>query len=407
MQNKIVMSKTWVIRSAVRSQTLRAIKISSPGLPRARSLKLIHDLFTKNGYPPHLVSRLQHEAQRDNRLRPTRSGSAPVYLALPFIDDALSHRIEGIIRASHLNLKVAWKGGPNLKQKLVRAAYQPAPCPGGGRKCPCCEAGLRGRCHEKNVVYQMECQLCAQGESVYVGETCRSVRLRYNEHMRDAKNNKLDTPFGLHQTKHSVQLDCSNVSIKILHVSKDGPDRKIWESIFIRELQPTLNTQTSSWPIIWVVIISKLTDRGNLCARVCAVRLCCCTLLLPYACMYLPHISPTHKGEKLKLLSAQNIERVTSEAPIGVMLRAQKIEPFQEHVLQKQLATPREKWQHPRRITNDAKQIRLSYFSLLKLQWLGEHQFIGRNLTAYQDDLKTGQYLCRNKSYFLSIHVFY
>ena len=160
---------------------------------------------------------------------------------------------------------------------------------GGGRKCPCCEAGLRGRCHEKNVVYQMECQLCAQGESVYVGETRRSVRLRYNEHMRDAKNNKLDTPFGLHQTKHSVQLDCSNVSIKILHASKDGPDRKIWESIFIRELQPTLNTQTSSWPIIWVVIISKLTDRGNLCARVCAVRLCCCTLLLS-ACMYLPHI---------------------------------------------------------------------------------------------------------------------
>ena len=80
------------------------------------------------------------------------------------------------------------------------------------------------------------------------------------------------------------------------------------------------------------------------------------------------HSSPTHNGEKLKKLSAQNIERVTSEAPIGVMLRAQKIEPFQEHVLQKQLATPREKWQHPRRITNDAKQIRLSYFSLLKLQ---------------------------------------
>jgi len=69
--------------------------------------------------------------------------------------------------------------------------------------------------------------------------------------MRDAKNKKTDTPFDIHQTKHpDAQLDSSNVSIQILHVSKDGPDRKIWESLFIRELKPTLNTQTSSWPII-------------------------------------------------------------------------------------------------------------------------------------------------------------
>ena len=38
-----------------------------------------------------------------------------------------------------------------------------------------------------------------------------------------------------------------HVSIKIL---QDDPDRKIWESIFIRDLSPTLNTQTSSWPLI-------------------------------------------------------------------------------------------------------------------------------------------------------------
>ena len=97
----------------------------------------------------------------------------------------------------------------------------------------------------------MDCKLCPTDESFYIGETRRSVRLRYNEHMRDAKNKKTDTPFGLHQQKHpGVILNSSNVSIKILHVSKDGPDRKIWESMFIRDMKPTLNTQTSSWPII-------------------------------------------------------------------------------------------------------------------------------------------------------------
>ena len=133
----------------------------------------------------------------------------------------------------------------------MRSAYVPVPCPGAGKRCNCCEAGLRGKCHTKNVVYRMDCDLCAKDESFYVGETRRSVRLRYNEHIRDAKNKNVDTPFGTHQTKHpGVQLDSSNVSIKILHVCKDGPDRKIWESMFIRDLRPALNSQTSSWPLM-------------------------------------------------------------------------------------------------------------------------------------------------------------
>ena len=239
-------------KNTVRSQMLRAIRVSSPGLPRARSLQIIEDLFIKNGYPPHLVKRLRAETLRGRPSGSTRSepSPSPVYLALPFIDDALCRRVEGIIKASHLNVRVAWRGGPNIKHHLVRSAHCPVPCPGGGKQCGCCAAGLRGKCHQKNVVYRMDCQLCPQNASFYVGETRRSVRLRYNEHIRDAKN-KTDTPFGLHQRQHpSVQLNSSNVSIQILHVCKDGPDRKIWESLYIRELKPPLNTQTSSWPII-------------------------------------------------------------------------------------------------------------------------------------------------------------
>ena len=239
-------------KNTVRSQMLRAIRLSSPGLPRARSLKTMEDLFIKNGYPPHLVQRLKNETlRRKNNDTYTKNEPPPVNLALPFIDDALCHKIEGIIKASRLNVRVAWRGGPNLKQKLVRSAHLPTPCPGGGRTCNCCEAGLRGRCHTKNVVYRMDCKLCQKDESFYIGETRRSVRLRYNEHIRDAKNKRLDTPLGLHQTQHpGVQLDSSNVGIQILHVCKDGPDRKIWESMFIRDLEPTLNVQTTSWAIL-------------------------------------------------------------------------------------------------------------------------------------------------------------
>ena len=134
----------------------------------------------------------------------------------------------------------------------------------------------------------MDCKLCDENASFYIGETRRSVRLRYNEHIRDARNRKEDTPFGFHQTKHpDIQLGSDNISIQILHVSKDGPDRKIWESIYIRDLKPTLNTQTSSWSLIRRGTWAWQTDRHR--STVCKVYVlfvCCMCLCFFFRCMF-------------------------------------------------------------------------------------------------------------------------
>ena len=87
-------------KNTVLSQMLRAVRVSSPGPPRARSLNIIEDLFIKNGYPSHVVARLKNEVLRRNtggRREPDRSGPAPVYLTLPFLDDDLCRRTEGIV----------------------------------------------------------------------------------------------------------------------------------------------------------------------------------------------------------------------------------------------------------------------------------------------------------------------
>ena len=97
-------------KNTVRSQMLRAVRVSSPGLPRARSLAIIQELFLKNGYPRHLLTRLKNEFMRRGsvrRLEPDRSGPPPDYLTLPFVDDDLCRRTEGIVRSSHLNIRVA------------------------------------------------------------------------------------------------------------------------------------------------------------------------------------------------------------------------------------------------------------------------------------------------------------
>ena len=130
------------------------------------------------------------------------------------------------------------------------SAYCSPPCPGFSRHCNTCHAGLAGRCHTKNATYRIDCTLCPEGQTFYIGETKRSVRKRFNEHLGDARNKRADSPFGIHQDDHPhVTLTSQNLKICILSRASDGPDRKIKESMFIPDQKPILNTQISSWPL--------------------------------------------------------------------------------------------------------------------------------------------------------------
>ena len=84
----------------------------------------------------------------------------------------------------------------------------------------------------------------------------RPIRLRYNEHRRDAINHTTNSPFGDHfssqHSQHDTRTDSDLLDLKIMYRARDHPDRKIAESIIIRDLKPALNTQGSSWPIMRV-----------------------------------------------------------------------------------------------------------------------------------------------------------
>ena len=151
-----------------------------------------------------------------------------------------------------MNARVAWTSGKTLAQHLTRSAMQSPPCPAGARKCHTCEAGLPGRCHTKNVVYNIVCNMCQDKTSIYIGETKRRIRERFHEHLRDAKNQTKDTPLGDHvaRTHPTSIVGPESFSVSIEKVCKDVPNLKIAESIEIRNQRPHLNTQTSSWPLL-------------------------------------------------------------------------------------------------------------------------------------------------------------
>ena len=88
---------------------------------------------------------------------------------------------------------------------------------------------------------------------IYIGETSRPVRERYKEHLSDARLRRLGTGLGEHTLDRDFSLSHKEININfridILIRNRDVADNKI-ESMRIRDMNPNLNTFTTSWPIV-------------------------------------------------------------------------------------------------------------------------------------------------------------
>ena len=196
----------------------------------------------------HHQSRRPHLQQQQARQDPDG------YLSLPYVDETLCAKINSITKKSGMDIKVAWKSKDTLKNTLVQSDISQPECPSGRRICNACSSGIKGKCTMSGVVYCVTCTLCTSESDrvTYIGECKRPIRLRFNEHVLDAKNYSTDTPFGDHfRACHAGEtLPGHPLSVKILHRAKDHPNRKIMESLYIRQLKPALNRNVSSWFIL-------------------------------------------------------------------------------------------------------------------------------------------------------------
>ena len=237
-------------RAVLHSQIRRAIKISSDSDSCQRSIDKVKQLFLNNGYSMKTINtaidRCRSSARQDKRKKKT----SVTRLVLPFIDDQLAKAVQAVIRGSgQPDVSVTWTNQNTIKRQLVRSALKTPPCPGGSR-CHSCAAGLQGRCHSSGVVYQLTCELC---HKIYIGETGRPVRLRYNEHLRDAKNQRQDSPWGDHFRREHPRCrpEPKHIAATILQVcNSDSRDRKIAEALWIRRHHPELNNNIAAWTVL-------------------------------------------------------------------------------------------------------------------------------------------------------------
>lgn len=243
----------------------RAYNNSSSRRKEDNSVNKIWKLLIENGYSEGLLRRLLREVQRSRarrgrdkgRVREGGKDAVDGFLTLPYIDEKLLRKVKHIVGKSKFQVHIAWKNENKLKNTLIRSSICKPTCP-GGRKCHLCMTDFQGDCTQKNTVYLINCKLCRdRGKEIsYVGESMRPVRLRFNEHRRDAINRTPNTPFGYHfgseHRNDKISASSNILDMKILYRAQDHPDRKIAESIYIRRKTPFLNIQGSSWPIMRV-----------------------------------------------------------------------------------------------------------------------------------------------------------
>ena len=150
-----------------------------------------------------------------------------------------------------------FKSTQSLQRQLVRTSFCPRICPrdvqrakenrGRGKPmvCRACDAGMKnGECLLKDVVYCMSCTVCGD---LYVGETGRPVRERFQEHYRDAKTMAVRTPWGSHYKSEHRESSTSSPSFQPFHQAKilgresSLPSRKYLEATEIRRRSPQVN----------------------------------------------------------------------------------------------------------------------------------------------------------------------
>ena len=143
-------------RAVLNGELKRALRVSSDQQAIDRSVQRIKNLFEQNGYPASVLDKAikNNFCKRvKNKIHSNVSQSGQeTYMRLPYIDEDVVRRVNGILKRSGTSLKVAWTSGPTLGQKLITSAFSKPPCPAGQKRCHTWENGLKGKCTKKNVV---------------------------------------------------------------------------------------------------------------------------------------------------------------------------------------------------------------------------------------------------------------
>ena len=227
----------------IKTEKLRAERISSDLIQKQISLGMIKSKLLKNGYPYRIIKKyLYNEQITDNtNYKKKDKNKIDSVIKLPYINEKSSQKMQYLIRKSTLNAnpRIIFKTPPPLSICLQK--QQNKICRTG------CLCDNRNICNKKNIIYKITCTIC---NAFYIGETSRTIRTRIKEHMKQ-KESEIFKHF---KSNHKEKLDINRIKWEIIgsgYIS--ASHRKEHEKILIKQKNPEIN----------IVHISDIRERTN------------------------------------------------------------------------------------------------------------------------------------------------
>ena len=176
----------------------RAMSRSTDPRSQQNSLRLITKLYTKNGYPRSFIKSTIKRTLRKCKSQPSEQEQGLIYIKMPFINEDLKRQTQAVLKRTGLdNIRVHYINGSS-SSRIFTSPKEKQCCPD-----PCDTCGSSKRCNQcltKNCVYKIKCSHC---DTVYIGETSRTVGSRIKEHIRMVKQTVYS-----HLINHNKPIPC-------------------------------------------------------------------------------------------------------------------------------------------------------------------------------------------------------
>jgi hypothetical protein len=217
-------------RSVVRSLLNRADNIVSDPHDRSQEVSHIKKVLKVNNFDPFMLDIPRKKNFTPNPATHQQAGGArQLPIAIPYIK-GLSERLQRVFR-DH-GVSIYHKPHNTIRQSLVSPKDK------------------LGKMNKDNAIYEITCGHCEQS---YIGETGRTLKVRFGEHVRDSTPITAVTSH-IHTTGHNIISD----DVKVLDTEEHWYRRKVKEALFIQEKRPPLNRdQGLDLPAIYQHVVSR------------------------------------------------------------------------------------------------------------------------------------------------------
>ena len=222
------------------------------------SVKMTDELLLNNGYDQLVLDRIKENLTKKNKKKKKKKTRRVVpdtvaTLKIPHLSDQCTAQIKRAVEQYNIPVRVVSTPGQKLRNLLTSSKpLDKAQCP--ELRCRACACLVKGRCTDRNVVYEITCIICSQK---YNGETGRPLGQRFNEHYLSAANptapSYKDKPLAKHYSVHHPGIT-PNLSLTVLEHASSTNNRKIREARLISKNKPSMNCRAEQAQVMQFLV---------------------------------------------------------------------------------------------------------------------------------------------------------